>query len=104
LDFVPYPIPDRGVPDSHNEITEMANSLVARIARGESALIHCRAGIGRSALVAACVLVSGGIEASTALGLIALARGLMVPDTEEQRDLISRLPPRSQVQVVRRRL
>ena len=50
--------------------------------------IHCRAGIGRSSLMAACALVCIGVEAKAALALIGAARGLTVPDPDEQRERV----------------
>jgi hypothetical protein len=46
--------------------------------------------IGRSSLMAACVLVLMGMAPGTAFGLIGKARGLKVPDTEGQRDWVER--------------
>jgi protein-tyrosine phosphatase len=83
--FLPFPIPDRGVPDAR-EARHVASTLARDIANGRSVAIHCRAGIGRASLMAACVLVCSGVEACEALELIRDARGLSVPDTEEQRD------------------
>ncbi len=48
-------------------------------------LIHCRAGIGRSGMLAACVLVKAGLDPEAALQRVSEARGCPVPDTEEQR-------------------
>jgi protein-tyrosine phosphatase len=42
-------------------------------------------GIGRSTLIAACLLTKLGESADSALTRIQQARGLRVPDTEEQR-------------------
>jgi hypothetical protein len=39
-------------------------------------------------MIAACALICSGIEASEALARIKTARGLTVPDTDEQRDWI----------------
>jgi protein-tyrosine phosphatase len=87
IEFVSFPIPDRGVPETRQAL-EIANSIANDIANGRSIAIHCRAGIGRSSLIAACAMICSGIEASEALTLIRAARGVIVPDTEEQRDWI----------------
>jgi protein-tyrosine phosphatase len=84
IEFVTFPIPDRGVPSSPQGIVALTQLLVGRINEGKAVAIHCRAGIGRSALIAACVLVCYGIDASKTFGIISTARGLRVPDTEEQ--------------------
>ncbi|MGJ4931994.1 protein-tyrosine phosphatase family protein [Bradyrhizobium sp. HKCCYLS2038] len=83
--FVSFPIPDRGLPESRRATAELARSLAARLSDGADVLIHCRAGIGRSSLLAACVMIRLGVDAAEALSRIATARGVGVPDTEEQR-------------------
>ena len=50
--------------------------------------IHCRAGIGRSTVVAAALLCRLGLSAPEALALISSARGFEVPDTYDQLDFI----------------
>jgi len=87
ISFLSFPIPDRGVPDT-KEAQHVAAMLARDLANGRSVAIHCRAGIGRSSLIAACVLVCSGLKACEALKLIRDARGLPVPDTDEQRDWV----------------
>jgi len=86
IDFISCPIPDRGVPQSRPKILQLARPLVASVQDGRSLAIHCGAGIGRSSLMAACVLVCSGITADDAFELIRASRGLSVPDTDGQRD------------------
>ena len=88
IEFISFPIPDRGVPEDEAEMLRIASSIASGIADGHSVAIHCRAGIGRSSMIAACALICSGIEASDALARIKAARGLTVPDTDEQRDWI----------------
>jgi protein-tyrosine phosphatase len=88
IEFLSFPIPDRGVPEDGAHVWQIAGSIARGIADGRSVAIHCRAGIGRSSMIAACALVCSGIEASDALSRIKTARGLTVPDTDEQRDWI----------------
>jgi protein-tyrosine phosphatase len=52
-------------------------------------VIHCRQGVGRSALIAACVLVLRGVSVEKVFDLIENARGCSIPDTEEQRDWVN---------------
>ena len=89
IEFTPFPIRDRGVPSSMSDTLRLARVIVDRIGRGSGVAIHCRAGIGRPSLVAACVLVLYGLDPATALERIADARGIAVPDTDEQRDWIA---------------
>jgi protein-tyrosine phosphatase len=69
IDFVPFPIPDRGVPEAH-AASQIAHTLAAGLRDGRSIAIHCRAGIGRSSVMAACALIAFGVEAEQALALI----------------------------------
>ena len=86
IKFVRFPIADRGVPADH----EAALQLARRLGGSEQAIaIHCRAGIGRSSLVAALVLVSRGATPGSAFDMIQAARGIPVPDTDEQREWVS---------------
>jgi len=89
IEFVSFPIPDRGVPESMRETQRLVRSLSAAVADGRAVAIHCRAGIGRSSLIAACVLAFNGYDPDSAFADIAKARGVEVPDTELQRDWVS---------------
>jgi protein-tyrosine phosphatase len=88
IDFISFPIPDRGLPVSRREASKIARSVATGLRDGRSIAMHCRAGIGRSSVIAACALICSGIEAEEALALIRAARGLIVPDTDEQRDRV----------------
>jgi protein-tyrosine phosphatase len=89
IELVPFPIPDRGVPASIRETERLVRRLCDALAAGKAVAAHCRAGIGRSALIAACVLVRSGYDVEDAFNTIATARGVQVPDTEAQRDWVS---------------
>ena len=84
IEFISFPIADRSVPRSSAETERIARHLSDELLNGKGVAIHCRAGIGRSSLIAACVLVLNGYEASSALDAISKARGVEVPDTEAQ--------------------
>jgi hypothetical protein len=51
--------------------------------QGGRVLVHCQHGMGRSALLALCVLVQHGIEPMTALTLIKDAREIVWPSQEQ---------------------
>jgi protein-tyrosine phosphatase len=84
--YLSMPIVDRGVPESGRVTLDFACRLKDFLEEGKNLVIHCRQGIGRSAVMAAAVLALRGMPAETALELIAQARGCSVPDTGEQRD------------------
>jgi protein-tyrosine phosphatase len=84
LTFLRLPIPDRGLPGSRRDVSRLVESLVEHLRAGRGVGIHCRVGVGRSALIAACVLTALGTPLEAAWSAIARARGLPVPDTPEQ--------------------
>jgi protein-tyrosine phosphatase len=88
LDFVWFPIRDKTAPASPEAISVLAKRLATAISTGKSVAIHCRAGIGRSALLAATVLVHLNVDGAAALDMIAEARGAEVPETEAQRQWV----------------
>jgi protein-tyrosine phosphatase len=49
-------------------------------------VVHCRHGIGRSGMAAACVLVLNGLEPATAIARVSLARGIPIPEIRPQRE------------------
>lgn len=79
-----FPIPDRGVPADRAAALRLCRTINAARATGDVA-IHCRAGIGRSSLIAALSLTVLDMTADDAFARIREARGLPVPDTDEQR-------------------
>jgi protein tyrosine phosphatase (PTP) superfamily phosphohydrolase (DUF442 family) len=90
IEFVSFPVTDRGVPPSAQATLELVRRLEQGLARGEKVAIHCRQGVGRAALLAACVLAVRGIDTESAFTRIAGARGCAVPDTSEQREWVMR--------------
>ena len=93
LEFLSFPIPDRQVPQSEAKLRELIEDLNQKLSSGRNVLIHCRQGVGRSGVVAACLLVRNGMSPGTAVESVALARGVAVPETQEQRDWIERYAP-----------
>jgi len=89
LTFISFPIPDYSVPTSTGELRQVVSKLEESLKRGENVGVHCRQGIGRSSLVAACVLVASGESPSTAFENITSARGRPVPDTPEQKNWVT---------------
>lgn len=88
IEYLSFPIPDRGLPND----ADLAIRFAAEVAsKGKTVAIHCRAGIGRSSMMAAAVLIAEGITPKAALSAIEKARGLPIPDTDAQRDWVMKL-------------
>ncbi|MDM8549361.1 protein-tyrosine phosphatase family protein [Desulfobacterales bacterium HSG2] len=84
MTYLSFPIPDRGVPHSSREAATLVKKLLTFLSEESKIVIHCRQGIGRSALIAASVLVMKCLNTDTAFERIAEARNCEVPDTGEQ--------------------
>ena len=90
LKFHRHPILDRGVP-VQPAFDEFISTLLPSLASGGFVAIHCKAGIGRSTVVAAALLCRLGFHPDQALDFISYARGFEVPDTDAQFDFIQSL-------------
>jgi protein-tyrosine phosphatase len=87
---VSFPILDRQTPESEDELAQTLAKVEAELAVGRNVVLHCRQGIGRTGLVAACLLLTKGLDPETAVNRISAARGIPVPETQEQRRWIDR--------------
>jgi protein-tyrosine phosphatase len=94
LSFLSYPIADRGVPSSTDGFLTLVDRLHAYLLDGRGVAIHCRMGIGRSSLVAACLLVRAGMKPRDAFRSISRDRGFEVPDTEGQIEWVTSIVDR----------
>ncbi|HEV7656320.1 MAG TPA: hypothetical protein VGP36_16520 [Mycobacteriales bacterium] len=92
LGFRSLPIDDFGVPD-RDAFAAPLRALGAALDDGQHLAIHCWAGIGRSSLVAAALLVLRGDDPATAWDRVAAGRGVPVPETEAQRRWVYGLTP-----------
>jgi protein tyrosine/serine phosphatase len=88
LRFMSFPIEDYDVPASKKALRELIDELEQLLDHGHDVGIHCRAGIGRSSLVAACLLVNRGGDVNASFQHITDSRGVAVPDTVAQRDWV----------------
>ena len=98
ISFFSFPIADRRVPVSKNALLELLNKLKMLLVKGKNIGIHCRQSIGRSALLAAALMVLFGISPSAAFQQLSQVRGLEVPETDEQRSWIENFAEESAVQ------
>lgn len=85
MKFQSFPIPDRDVPSSPRELAAALEQIYHELLAGRNVVLHCRQGIGRTGLVAACLLLEAGYKPASAVALLSEARGVAVPETQEQR-------------------
>lgn len=82
--YANFPILDRTTPRSFEDVHQFVKELLEQIRQNKKIAIHCFAGIGRSSLIACCLLVLQGADVDDAFGAISKARGYPVPDTIDQ--------------------
>ena len=68
-----FPVPDFGVPDDRKGLRSLAVKVADGLRAGESILVHCGAGIGRTGMFAICVLMSSGMRKAKAQEVIKAA-------------------------------
>ena len=90
LAFRSLPVPDFGVPD-HAQFARPLLELSDELTAGRHVAVHCWGGVGRSSMVAAALLVIRGSTPEAAWHRVAYARGVPVPETDEQRDWVDEL-------------
>ena len=91
LDWIHLPIRDVSIPDHRFEQhwPAISRRLAVRLESGESLVIHCRGGLGRTGLVAGLLLVQAGLMPEQALDAVRAARPRAVETREQENYLLS---------------
>ncbi|MVN85592.1 protein-tyrosine-phosphatase [Deinococcus sp. HMF7620] len=84
LEVVPYTIPDGRAPHDPDDFASYLDELMTHLLEGRRVIVHCRGGLGRAGLTAACLLVQAGMDADSALALVRQARSPHAVETAEQ--------------------
>ena len=82
-----FAIPDRGAPPVRERFWELAIDVASRLQGGETILIHCAGGVGRTALLAIGVLLALGQTADEARSAVSRAGSTI--ETAPQSSLIA---------------
>ena len=82
-----FEIPDRGAPEDRDGFWALAGDVAKRLQYGEAVLIHCAGGVGRTAMLAICVLLALGESAGAARSIVSRAGSTV--ETAPQSNLIS---------------
>lgn len=85
-----HPVPDFHVP-AVGEARALLADLRRRLDEGQSVLLHCAGGFGRTGTLAAALLVLGGATVDDAVAAVAAARPGAGPEAGAQLDLLHTL-------------
>ena len=89
LNYRWLPVPDQGT-CSLSEAIDLVGWCRDGLKRGESVVVTCMGGLGRSGMIAACTLVDAGVSPTAAIASVRAARGPRALETSGQEDLVSR--------------
>lgn len=74
LETIWLPIPDGSAPATVRSAVPVVERVVALLQAGQTVVVHCLGGLGRSGLLAACVLVRMGAAPAEAMARVRAAR------------------------------
>jgi nicotinamidase-related amidase len=94
LDYRWLSVPDQGT-CSLAEAADLVRWCRDGLERGESVVITCMGGLGRSGMIAACTLVDLGAAPEAAIASVRAARGPRALETSGQEELVGRFRKRS---------
>ena len=92
LSWREFPIVDRAAPTAMHRVdfNRLLDELLTGLDAGRRVAIHCQAGLGRTGLLAAGLLVRSGTGPDDAIALVRLARRGSI-ETSEQEDFIRKI-------------
>lgn len=93
IEFAALPVPDRDTPSGDDGFGEVVADAAEAVRGGATVAVHCRQGIGRSAVFAVAVLKALGADTDDAVRAVSAARGRPVPETPEQLAWLRRFAP-----------
>ncbi|HET7757547.1 MAG TPA: ADP-ribosylglycohydrolase family protein [Steroidobacteraceae bacterium] len=103
IDHVRKPIPDHSLPEKREHMAEILDRLGQALRTRRTVYLHCRAGIGRTGMVAGCLLVERGLAGDAALGELnrlwqqseRSRQWSAIPETAEQIEYVRGWTPRA---------
>jgi protein-tyrosine phosphatase len=84
LEFLSLPIEDGGVPPSVSEAVVIVKQILERLRSTGTVVVHCRGGLGRAGLIAACCLTTAGHAADRAIAVVREARPNTIENSRQE--------------------
>jgi predicted protein tyrosine phosphatase len=82
-----FGVPDRGAPADREEFRRLIIEIAQRINTGQTVSVHCAGGVGRTGMVAICVLIELGQAAGAARAVVSRAGSTM--ETAAQSEIVA---------------
>jgi protein-tyrosine phosphatase len=82
--FIRFPIVDVSVPRDGVAFVTLIGQVIGRLRAGETVAFHCKGGLGRTGLAAACCLVGMGMDADLAIAKVRAARKGTIETVEQE--------------------
>ncbi|MFC4425606.1 cyclin-dependent kinase inhibitor 3 family protein [Deinococcus navajonensis] len=90
LTVAAHPIPDGQAPADAAGFAVYLEGLLEQLLNGQVVVVHCRGGLGRAGLTAACLLVQMGMDPAEAIDLVRRTRSPHAIETAEQEAFVHR--------------
>ncbi len=95
LEVIHFPIRDVSTPTDVDAVHDLLDQIEDRLSKGESVVVHCMGGLGRTGTIAGCFLRRQGMAGPEVLAELRRARRTdKCPETWEQRDYVTNFGPR----------
>ncbi|MEZ5752209.1 MAG: protein-tyrosine phosphatase family protein [Paracoccaceae bacterium] len=79
-----FPVPDFGTPPTDADWAGLSLAIHERLAQGQTILVHCRGGLGRSGMVVLRVMIESGEDPASALARLREIRPGAVETPEQE--------------------
>jgi ADP-ribosylglycohydrolase/protein-tyrosine phosphatase len=84
-----FPIRDVSIPQHAIDLVPTVRLVLASLDAGETVVVHCRGGLGRTGLVVACCLIADGLDAALAVKAVRGAREGTIQTPAQERFVIA---------------